>query len=123
MQAAVYVSTPSLVLDSMERRGFRAVELVVGDVVALEEGQAVPADARVIESAELQVDEAPLTGESVPVYKRPDALDDPRTPLADRGNMVYRGTNVTSGNALVVVAAFKKRRSNCHRHPCISLSS
>lgn len=77
-------------------------EVVPGDVLALEQGDAVPADARIVESASLQVDEAPLTGESAPVEKLSAELDS-ETPLAERENMVYRGTTVTRGRGEAVV--------------------
>ncbi|ELZ32408.1 P-type ATPase, translocating [Halogeometricum pallidum JCM 14848] len=77
-------------------------EVVPGDVLVLEQGDAVPADARIAESASLQVDEAPLTGESVPVEKSSEELDS-ETPLAERENMVYRGTTVTRGRGEAVV--------------------
>ncbi|MEF8882809.1 MAG: cation-translocating P-type ATPase [Halapricum sp.] len=83
----------------------RAVEstgLVPGDVVLLEQGDIVPADARLVEAHNLEVDEATLTGESVPVRKS-TAQVDADTPLAERENMVYKGTNVTRGRAVAVV--------------------
>ncbi len=87
------------------RRTVPASDIVPGDLLVLQEGQAVPADARVLESAGLLVDEASLTGESVPVVKRPEELDDAETPLADRVNMVYKGTSVSSGNGRALVVA------------------
>ena len=78
-------------------------QLVPGDVILLEEGDAVPADARLLESAELRTVEAPLTGESVPVDKAPEPLSDPDTLLADRAPMLYTGTEVVSGRATAVV--------------------
>lgn len=77
--------------------------LVVGDVVVLEAGEVVPADARILESTGLQVDEATLTGESFPVSKGKDACDAPA--LADRSSMVFAGTTVVSGSAVAVVVA------------------
>ncbi len=79
-----------------------ATELVPGDVVVLSEGDVVPADCRLLEAGSLEVDEAPLTGESVPVEKEtePIAAD---TALAERSNMVYKGTNVTRGRGVGVV--------------------
>ena len=79
-------------------------ELVPGDIVLLDEGDAVGADCRLIEAANLQVSEAPLTGESVPVDKTLDVLD-VDTDLADRSNMVFRGTAVTSGRGTAVVVS------------------
>jgi Ca2+-transporting ATPase len=75
-----------------------AREVVPGDVLVLEAGDAVAADARLLHGAALQIAEAALTGESVPVTK--DLLPlAPDTPLADRRNMVYAGTHVTAGRA------------------------
>jgi P-type Ca2+ transporter type 2C len=81
-----------------------AVGLVPGDVVLLEAGNFVAADCRVLESAGLQTQEAALTGESLPVRKTSDALDQPDLALADRRNMVYMGTHITSGRGEAVVA-------------------
>ncbi len=80
-----------------------ALEIVPGDIIVLEEGQAIPADARLLETADLTVDESALTGESEPVSKDPTPLEDPDTSLAERENMVYRSTNVASGNGRAVV--------------------
>ena len=79
-------------------------ELVIGDVILLEAGDAVPADARIVECASLKTEEAALTGESVPVTKRADALD-ADVPLGDRTNMVYLGSSVAYGRARAVVTA------------------
>ena len=85
----------------------RSEELVVGDVVLLEAGDAIPADGRVLESASMKVEEAALTGESVPVTKFIDILnlkdnaDD--VPLGDRKNMVYMGSTVVYGRGRMVV--------------------
>ena len=85
----------------------RSEDLVVGDVVLLEAGDAVPADGRVLESASMKVEEAALTGESVPVTKfidlihlRDNAND---VPLGDRKNMVYMGSTVVYGRGRMVV--------------------
>ena len=83
-----------------------SAELVAGDVVLLEAGDAVPADGRIIESASLQIEEAALTGESVPVYKFIDIIDlkDSRdVPLGDRKNMAYMGSTVVYGRGSMVV--------------------
>ena len=82
-------------------------ELVPGDVVVLEAGDAVPADGRIIENASLKIEEAALTGESVPVNKLIDALyltagtDD--VPLGDRKNMCYMGSTVVYGRGKAVI--------------------
>ncbi|WP_296664880.1 cation-translocating P-type ATPase [Demequina sp.] len=80
-----------------------ALELVVGDVLVLAEGDAVAADARVTASS-LEVAEASLTGESVPVAKAADALPE-SAPLGDRSSMVYAGTAVTRGTGRAIVTA------------------
>ena len=78
--------------------------LVVGDVLVLEAGDAVPADARVIESASLRAEEAALTGESVPVSKSADALtSDGEIGLGDRSNMLYLGSSIVYGRGRAVV--------------------
>ncbi len=84
-------------------------DLVVGDIVLLEAGDAVPADARILESASMQVEEAALTGESVPVTKFIDIINltdgQKDVPLGDRKNMVYMGGTVVYGRGTVVVTA------------------
>ncbi len=80
-----------------------ATELVPGDVVILEAGSIIPADVRLLEAAGLQVEEATLTGESVPAEKQTDAIHKDKLPLGDRTNMAYKGTFVTRGRASAVV--------------------
>lgn len=77
-------------------------DLVPGDIIVLEEGEGVPADARIIESSNLRTIEASLTGESLPVSKQEAPLPT-ETPLAERKNMVWKGTFVAGGYALAVV--------------------
>lgn len=79
-------------------------DLVPGDVLLLEAGDKVPADARLIAIANLQVDEAPLTGESIPVAKHLDLLPED-THVADRKNIVFTGTTITYGRGKAVVTA------------------
>jgi len=79
--------------------------LVPGDVIALEAGQAVPADARLLSSFELRVSEAPLSGESLPVEKNAAAPVASDAPLPDRRTLVYQGTSVVAGTARAVVVA------------------
>lgn len=78
-------------------------QLVPGDVIYLEAGDAVPADARLIEVVNLRVQEASLTGESVPVEKDKATIDEADTPLGDRKNMIYMGTAVTYGRGSAVI--------------------
>ena len=82
-----------------------ARELVPGDRIALEAGDSVPADARLLRAFDLRVQEAALTGESVPVSKDADAVLEPDAALGDRRNMVYMGTTVAAGKADAVVVA------------------
>jgi Ca2+-transporting ATPase len=79
--------------------------IVPGDVIVLERGMFVPADARIIEARDLYTDESALTGESLAVAKIVDDLNDPRLPLGDRINMVYRGTLVTGGGGRAIAVS------------------
>jgi len=81
-----------------------STQLVVGDIIKLQSGDKVPADARLFKCRELQVDESALTGESVPVLKKTETLP-PETVLADRHNMVYAGTLVTYGQAQALIVS------------------
>ncbi len=87
----------------------KSEELVPGDLILLEAGDAVPADGRIIESASLKIEEAALTGESVAVTKHNDILSlssaEKDIPLGDRKNMVYMGSSVVYGRGTVVVTA------------------
>lgn len=83
-------------------------DLTVGDVILLEAGDAVPADARIIECASLKIEEAALTGESVPVNKMMATIglgDQKDVPLGDRKNMMYMGSSVVYGRGRAVVTA------------------
>ncbi|MCS6773325.1 MAG: cation-translocating P-type ATPase [Thermoflexales bacterium] len=87
-----------------ERRRVLARELVPGDLMLLEEGDAIPADGRLLESVALRTLEAPLTGESMPVAKSTEALDQPAA-LGDQRNMVFKGSVVAYGRGKAVVTA------------------
>ena len=86
-----------------------SAEIVVGDIVILEAGDAVPADCRIIESASMKIEESALTGESVPVDKIVKILGLPAghedVPLGDRKNMCYMGSTVVYGRGVAVVVA------------------
>jgi Ca2+-transporting ATPase len=77
--------------------------LVPGDVIQLDAGQQVPADARFIDTTELQTAEAALTGESLPVLKSATSTLDARTPLAERVTMAYKGTTIVAGVGRAIV--------------------
>ncbi|MBC2674570.1 cation-translocating P-type ATPase [Listeria booriae] len=80
-----------------------ATELVPGDIIELNVGDMIPADARLIESRSLQVEESALTGESVPVEKDTDAVVSEKAPIGDRFNMLFSGCLVTAGRGRAVV--------------------
>ncbi|MCJ7781433.1 MAG: HAD-IC family P-type ATPase, partial [Acidimicrobiia bacterium] len=80
-----------------------AREVVPGDILILETGNIVPADGRLVEAINLEIEEAPLTGESVPVGKEANKVYSRDLAVADRRNIVYRGTTVTRGRGVVAV--------------------
>ena len=82
-----------------------ARELVPGDVIILRAGDKIPADARLIEAVNLQIEEAALTGESVPVEKNTAPIDNPNPALGDRKNIAYAGTAATYGRGRAVIVA------------------
>ncbi|HEX5108765.1 MAG TPA: cation-translocating P-type ATPase [Vicinamibacterales bacterium] len=92
------------VIRNGERRSIRAAEIVPGDIILIEEGDTIPADGRLLESAALQTAEAALTGESLPVSKDTGAIADDVS-LGDRHNMIYSGTTATYGRGKAVVTA------------------
>ena len=87
-----------------ERRNIPAAEIVPGDVLLVEEGDTIPADARLLESAALRSAEAALTGESLPVSKDPDPILE-EVPLGDRHNMLFSGTAAASGHGKALAVA------------------
>ncbi len=90
------------VLRNGEVKKINAKNLVPGDIVLLESGDIIPADLRIIEASRLKVDESTLTGESVPVRKETEKIEDD-APLAERKNMLYKGTFLTRGSAKGIV--------------------
>ncbi len=82
-----------------------AEELVPGDVVTFEAGDKIPADGRLLVAATLEIEEAALTGESVPVLKAVDAVPGDQVPLGDRTDMAYMNSTVTRGRGEMVVSA------------------
>lgn len=86
-------------------KGINAADLVTGDIIILEEGDYVPADARIIECNEFRCNEFNLSGNEVPVEKNSDCVLDDITPIEDRSNMIFSGSSVVHGNAKAVVVA------------------
>jgi Ca2+-transporting ATPase len=97
--------SPVPVLRAARRMTLPVEALVPGDILLLEPGLLVPADARLIAAQELTVNESALTGESLPVHKEAGLRLPADTPLADRATMVHRGTAVTGGSGCAVVTA------------------
>jgi Ca2+-transporting ATPase len=108
--AAVAALQRMMIVKARVRRDGRIAEipaqqLVPGDIVLIEAGNIVPADGRLLMAATLEVAEAALTGESLPVAKSTDPVSGGETPLGDRYDMVYMNTNVTRGSGEFVVTA------------------
>ncbi|WP_372918442.1 cation-translocating P-type ATPase [Salegentibacter sp.] len=85
-----------------QTKKINAEEIVPGDILLVESGDLIAADARILEATELAIDESPLTGESVPVSKSTEPIEE-ETQVADRTNILYKGTAVTEGTAKAVV--------------------
>ncbi len=88
-----------------EEKVIEASELVPGDIIKLEAGDFIPADARLLHSVSLKSEESALTGESVPSEKDAEITVDEKAPIGDRTNMVFSGCSVTYGTAIAVVTA------------------
>ncbi len=109
-EASVAALQKMLIVKSKVRRGGQVIELpaeqlVPGDIVVLEAGDRVPADGRIIRAATLEIDESALTGESAPVPKQIEPVEQADTPLGDRVDMAYMNTEVTRGAADILVIA------------------
>ncbi|HJZ43817.1 MAG TPA: HAD-IC family P-type ATPase, partial [Hyphomicrobiaceae bacterium] len=105
VRALMALAAPeSTVVRDGERRRIAAHEIVPGDIVLVEAGDKIPADARIVEVANLQTDEAPLTGESMPVAKETKPID-ADVGLGDRRNMLYASTVATYGRGRAIVVA------------------
>ncbi|TDW26061.1 Ca2+-transporting ATPase [Breznakia blatticola] len=104
LEALQKMTTPqSRVIRDGKEQIIQTSDLVPGDIVKLEAGDFIPADCRLVEANALKSDESILTGESVPVDKKADAIIAENEPLGDRVNMVYSGCVLTNGTAIAVV--------------------
>ncbi len=98
----ITAATSKVIRDNM-LTVIKSEELVPGDIVLLEAGDSVPADGRIIESADLKIEEAALTGESIPVSKITGRIEAEKVPLGDRKNMMFMGSTVVYGRGRAVV--------------------
>ncbi len=100
-----FTKTSATVLRDGNQQVVSDEEVVVGDVIILNEGEKIPADARIFLAHNAKVDEASLTGESEPVFKFTHVIKQKNLLAAEQRNMVFKGTNVVAGNARAVVVA------------------
>ncbi len=106
LDALKRMAAPSAkVLRDGQRNVIPASEVVVGDIIFVEAGDLVPADARLLDCGSLKVEESALTGESLPVEKHDELITEENIPLGDRKNMIYSTTIVTYGRATALVTA------------------
>lgn len=100
-----FVETAATVLRDGKEIIIQDFEVVPGDIVILQQGSKISADARVILSSNLKIDESSLTGDSEPIHKISEVLSNPDLPTADQRNSVFKGTHVVAGNGKAVVVA------------------
>ena len=100
-----YALKPVSVIRAGQRRLVDPVELVPGDLLLIERGMLIPADARLIAGDDLTINESALTGEALPVHKEAEIVLPADTGLPDRRNMVFRGTAVTGGSGMALITA------------------
>jgi Ca2+-transporting ATPase len=103
LEAIKKMTSPhAVVIRDKQKQSIAAEQLVPGDLVCLEAGDRIPADVRFIETVNLEIEEAALTGESLPVEKTTAAIEH-ETPLAEQHNTGFMGTSITRGRGLAVV--------------------
>jgi Ca2+-transporting ATPase len=100
-----FVETNATVLRNGKELIIRDAEIVPGDIIVIQEGEKIPADARILISRGLRIDESSLTGESAPIDKHDHPLVGKEISVANQKNMVFKGTNVVGGNGIAVVTA------------------
>ncbi len=98
-----FVETKAVVVRDNKEILIPDTEVVVGDIVILQEGEKIPADLRIITSRSLKIDESALTGESEPVHKIGDVINNPNLPILEEKNLVFKGTHAVSGHGKAVV--------------------
>lgn len=100
-----FVETNAVVLREDKEIVIPDYEVVPGDILILQEGDKIPADAKIILANNLKIDEASLTGESEPAHKTADALKNENLPVADQRNMLFKGTHIVAGNGKAIAVA------------------
>ncbi|MDO8504891.1 MAG: HAD-IC family P-type ATPase [Candidatus Liptonbacteria bacterium] len=100
-----FVETRAIVFRAGEEFILPDSEVVPGDIIVLQEGEKAPADARIIFATNLKIDEAALTGESVPAHKTADTLGAADLPAIEQKNMIFKGTHILAGNGRAIVVA------------------
>jgi P-type Mg2+ transporter len=110
------VQTKATALRDGVQKEIPVAEVVPGDIVVLSAGKSIPGDCLVLESKDLFLDEAALTGETFPVEKTPETVA-PDTPLGKRANTLFMGTHVVSGSAAAAVVRTGGRRPSSARWP------
>lgn len=100
-----FIETPATVMRDNKEIIIKSTDLVPGDIIFIQEGEKVPADARLLSINTLKVNEASLTGESEPVFKNSAVLENENLPVADQKNMIFSGTHIVSGSGKAIVAA------------------
>ncbi|MDP3057484.1 MAG: HAD-IC family P-type ATPase [bacterium] len=100
-----FIETLATVMRDNKEMIIKSVDLAPGDIIFIQEGEKVPADARILSANALKVNEASLTGESEPVLKNSAVLEIENLPVADQRNMIFSGTNIVNGNGKAIVIA------------------
>lgn len=100
-----FIETNSSVIRDGQEIVINSTEIVPGDILILKEGEKVPADGRIIEAYNLKINEASLTGESIPIHKTNQIINKDNLSIEEQNNMVFMGTSVVAGNARVCIVS------------------